>query len=206
MADIETAFQRRDLYLVCHDSLGDDGLIAGRSEVGIRSSARRKYDFVRSMIPTGGEVEHYACEIRRVQQTAARVRSEVEWEFVESLLPRGMGAWEEKTWSDVRETDSVRAEAFWSSYETQAAPGSGEPLPEVAERAQNLLTGLGNRTSWTKAVAVTSAEVIGCLVCNALGQELKMMLRFDVDPLSITRLTHTWIGWQLSSLNLTHRT
>ena len=204
MADLETAFQRRELFLVCHDSLGDEGLIAGRSAVGIRSSSRRKYEFLRSMISTGGQVEYYACESRRIRQTAARVQSEVEWELVGSLLPRSMGAWEERLWADVREKDSVRAEAFWSSYETNAAPG-GERLPEVAERAQTFLTGLGNRNTWTQAVAVTSAEVIGSLVCSVLAQELKMMLRFDVDPLSVTRLTHTWIGWQVSSLNLTHR-
>ncbi len=203
MADLETAFQRRDLYLVCHDALGDDGMIAGRSEVGIRSSARSKYEFVRTMLPNGGELEYYACGSRRIQQTAARIRSEVEWESVNSLLPRGMGKWEERTWSEVRETDAVRAEAFWSSYESQAAPGGGEPLSDVAERAQHLLTGLGNRASWTKVVACTSAEVIGCMVCSILGDDLKTMLRFDVDPLSITRLTHTWIGWQLGSLNIT---
>ena len=205
MAELEAAFQRRELYLVSHDSLGDDGMIAGRSDLGIRSSSRRKYEFVQAMLPSGGEVEHYYSECRRIQQTAARIRSEADWEFVESLLPRAMGAWEGKAWATIREKDSVRAEAFWSRYDTAAAPGGGEPLPDVAERSSALLTGLGNRTNWTKAVAVTSPEVIGCLVCECLGTNLKTMLRFDVDPLSITRLTHTWIGWQVGALNLTHR-
>ncbi|MFT6395560.1 MAG: broad specificity phosphatase PhoE [Bradymonadia bacterium] len=203
MADLETAFQRRELYLVCHDALADDGMIAGRSEIGIRSSARSRYEFVRTLLPTGDEVEYYACSSRRIQQSAARIWAEAQWEHVDSLLPRGMGKWEERTWSDVRETDAVRAEAFWSSFESQAAPGGGEPLADVAERAQHLLTGLSNRPSWTKAVACTSPEVIGSMVCSVLGDDLKTMLRFDVDPLSITRLTHTWIGWQLGSLNIT---
>ena len=205
MAELEAAFHRRELYLVSHDALGDDGLIAGRSEAGIRSSSRRKYEFVQALLPAGDEVEYYAAECRRIQQTAARVRSEAGWEYVESLLPRAMGAWEEQTWATVREKDSVRAEAFWSRYESAAAPGGGEPLAAVAERSGAFLTGLGNRTNWTKAVAVTSPEIIGCLVCDCLGVNLKTMLRFDVDPLSVTRLTHTWIGWQVGSLNLTLR-
>lgn len=201
MAELEDAFRRRDLYFIAHDGLGEDGLIAGLSEVGIRPSPRSRYERLRKAVPGDGDIEWYRDASRRGQQTAARVFSEAEWIEHDQLAPRAMGAWEGKTWGAVRESDSVRAEAFWSQYGRSKAPGESESLPEVHERVNAFLVGMGHRTTWSTAVVVAPPEIVAVAMCATMEVPLKTMLRFGVDPLSMSCLTHTWIGWQVSCLN-----
>lgn len=201
MAELEDAFHRRELYLVAHDAVAQGDVIAGMSDVGIRASPRSHYDRLRKRLPHGGEVEWYRDASRRAAQTAARVFSEVDWAETDQIAPRQMGAWQGKTWSDVRQADSVRAEAFWSQFGRSKAPGESETLPDVYDRVNAFLVGMGHRTTWNEAVAVAPPEIIGVAVCAVLEVEMKTVLRFAVDPLSVTRLTHTWIGWQLGALN-----
>ncbi len=201
MAELEQAFRSRDLYLVCHDSTAEEGLIAGRSDVGIRPSPRSRYDMLRKVLPTEEGVEWYRGDERRCQQTSARIFSEAGWEENDQLAARGMGAWEGMNWQDVRDKDSVRAEAFWSHYASTAAPGGGESLAQVSERMNAFLTGMGHRTVWSTAVVVCAPEVISAAVCSTLQVDLSAALRFNVDPLSVTRLSHNWIGWQIGCVN-----
>lgn len=201
MAQLEDAFRTRELFLVAHDAVGEDGLIAGMSDVGIRPSARSRYERLKKALPHEGDVEWFRDGSRRGQQTAARVFSEVEWTQQDQLAPRGMGAWEGRNWSDVRREDSVRAEAFWSQYGRSRAPGDSESLQQVHDRVSAFLVGMGHRTTWSQAVLVVPPEIVGVAACAVMEVPLNTVLRLAVDPLSITRLRHTWIGWQLGCLN-----
>ena len=201
MADLEQAFRRRELFLVCHDGLGDEGMIAGRSDAGIRPSPRSRYDRLRKAVPTEPDVEWFRGPERRCQQTSARILAEVDWQESDQLAARAMSTWEGKTWQQIRESDSLRAEAFWSNFAERKAPTDGESLLQVRERVNAFLVGMGHRQTWTRAVAVCSPEVIGVAVCDTLGIDLNTVLRFNVDPLSVTRLTHNWIGWQVGCMN-----
>lgn len=201
MADLQDAFRSRDLYLVCNDRVAEDGLIGGRSDVGIRPSSRSRYERLRKELTHEAEVEWFRDTSRRSQQTSARILAEAPWQDTEQLMPRAMGAWEGLTWEQVRARDAVRAESFWTRFEESRAPGESETLQAVRDRVDAFLTGMGHRTSWSRAVAVAPAEVIAVAACWALGVELRTTLRFTVEPLSVTRLTHSWIGWQLGCLN-----
>lgn len=201
MAELEQAFRRRELYLICHDGLADDGMIAGGSDIGIRPSPRSHYDRLRKALPTEADVEWYRSPERRCQQTSARVFGEVDWEDSDQLAARAMGVWEGKTWRGVRDEDSVRAESFWSNYAVSKAPSGGESLVTVHERVNAFLTGMGHRTTWTEAVVVCAPEVIAAAVCDTLQVDLSAVLRFNVAPLSLTRLSHSWIGWQVRCVN-----
>ena len=203
MSVLDDAFRRRELWLVCPDALADDGMIPGRSDIGIRPSPRSRYDRMRKLLPSGADNEYFRAPSRRCQQTCARLSAEADWEESDQLVARAMGAWEGKTWRQVRDEDSVRAEAYWSNFAEAKAPSGGETLGDVRERVDAFLVGMGHRATWQQAVVVASPEVIGVAVASTLGVDLKSVLRFNVDPLSVTRLTHTWIGWQLGCLNLT---
>lgn len=199
MTDLEDALRHRCLHLVCHDDLPQERLIAGRSDVAIRPAPRRRYDQLRRLLPD--DAERHTAAVRRCLQTCARIRPDVDWTEQEGLDGRRHGEWEGRTWDDVRVEDPVRCEQFWSDYARATAPG-GESLGDVAERVDSFLLGLRNRDGWTDVVAVTHPEVIRVAVCRVLQIPLNNALRLRVDPLSVTRLSRTWTGWQIDGLNL----
>jgi alpha-ribazole phosphatase len=198
MSELEDVLRTRSLWLVCHDHLPDDRLIAGRSDVAIRPSPRTRYDRLRKLLPEDGE--RHTSTVRRCHQTCARLRPDLEWTPQELLLGRDHGDWEGQTWDDVRSADPIRCESFWSDYARATAP-HGESLGAVAERVDAFLLGLRNRDEWTHLVAVTHPEVIRALVCRVLQIPLNNALRLRVDPLSVTHLSRSWSGWQVDGLN-----
>lgn len=204
MADLTDPLRTRRVYLISEDRLaGEDGLIAGRSDdIGIRASARAAYERMRDALPPADESLCLRSPVRRAQQTANRIAAEVEWEESEALLPRDYGSWTGETWEKVRTTDPGRTEAFWNDYARGRAPG-GESLHDVYERAGLMLTELGNRARWDHAIVVTHPDVIRAIVLHVLEAPLKTATRVHVEPVSMTRLSHGWMGWTLDSLNHT---
>jgi broad specificity phosphatase PhoE len=156
---------------------------------------------MRKLLTMDRDVEWYRDTTRRAHQTSARIFAEVPWQESEQLAPRAMGAWEGKTWEQIRRADAVRAEAFWNRFEDSSAPGESETLGAVLERTEAFLTGMGHRTSWECAVVVAAPEVIAVAVCSVLGIDLRSTLKFGIDPLTVTSMQHSWIGWQLGCLN-----
>jgi|ETNmetMinimDraft_30_1059905.scaffolds.fasta_scaffold55783_2 broad specificity phosphatase PhoE len=201
MGDVINPLQKRDLWFVCHDALQDERLISGALDLAVRPSPRSRYDRLRKALPEG-EVLRFMTPTRRCHQTAARLAAEFEWEETDQLRARAMGAWEGSTWTQIREDDPVRAEAFWTAYGHGRAPGGGESLGDVRERLGGFLTGLTNRTDWTTAIVITHPEVVRVAVCDTIEADLNNALRLTVDPLSVTRLSHTWVGWQVEATNL----
>lgn len=201
MTDLEDAFRPRKVWFVCCDELAEERVIAGRADLAIRPAARARYERLRKALPETGEVEFHRAPVRRAQQTAARLRPDLDWGVSEQLAPRAMGAWEGKTWDELRRSDSVRVESFWADFVARAAPGGGEALTEVGGRAESFLTGLTNRPGWSSAVVIASPDVIAAVACTILDVDLKTTRHFDVDPLSVTTATHSWLGWHLTSLN-----
>lgn len=204
MADNSDPLRSRRVYLISEDRLtGPDDLIAGRSDdVGIRASARAAYERLRDALPDATASLCLRSPVRRAEQTANRIAAEVDWEVAEPLAPREFGSWTGRPWSDVRTTDPGRTEAFWNDYARGRAPG-GESLGDVSERADLMLTELGNRARWDHAIVVTHPDVIRAVVLHVLEAPLKMATRVHVEPLSVTRLSHGWMGWTLDSLNHT---
>ena len=194
-------FRRRVVWFVCHDEVAEDRVIAGRSDLAIRPTARSVYDRLRRVVPETGDLEFYRAPVKRCSQTASRLRADVTWEVHELLAPRAMGAWEGRTWDDLRASDAPRVEHFWSDFVERSAPGGGEPLNEVGARVESLLRGRTTRPAWTDAVVVASADAIAAAVCRVLDVELHTSRYFDIDALSVTTLVHTWLGWRLGSLN-----
>ena len=202
MSDFSPALASRRVWLVAQDYLHDDYVIAGGQDYAIRPSARSQYEKIRRLIPDAETATLIASPLRRAQQTAARVVPNAVWEPAEQLAAQRFGDWEGKTWAQVRESDPGRCEAFWNEFARERPPG-GESLSDVAERVEYFMVGLVNRLRWDRAVIVTHPEVIRVIVCQTLDIKLRHALRLSIEPLSLTQVSHTWLGWQLDSMNVT---
>lgn len=191
----------RHLYLVCRDRIADDNVVPGRSDIAIRPSTRSTYERLRRLLPEPEGALLMSSPLRRCHQTGARLFANLQWEESEHLLPRAFGTWEGKTWAQIRQEDPIRAESFWSDFANSRPPG-GESLRDVAERVDIFVTGLLNREGWSQAILLTHPDIIRIAASFVLETPLKNALRVVAEPLSVTHLSHSWMGWQLESLNV----
>lgn len=201
MQDAFASLMTRRVWLVAHDHLHDEYLIAGTQQVAIRPSPRTLYEKVRMMSPEAESALLLASPTRRAQQTAARLIPNAIWESLETLSPQRFGEWEGRTWQDVREQDPARGEAYWNEYSRERAPG-GESLQEVSERLEHFLSGLLNRPRWDRCVIVTHPEIVRVLICQILEIRLQQSLKLSIEPLSTTAISHSLLGWQVDGVNL----
>jgi broad specificity phosphatase PhoE len=107
------------------------------------------------------------------------------------------------TWSGRRFAE-LEADAEWRRWnEARAearAPG-GESMAEAVARASSALANVARDHDGQTIVAVSHCDIIRGLIAHHLGLGLDHLLRFDVDPASVSRLTlGTW-GAHINSIN-----
>ena len=88
MQDAFASLMTRRVWLVAHDHLHDEYLIAGTQQVAIRPSPRTLYEKVRLVTPEAESALLLASPTRRAQQTAARLIPNAIWESLETLSPQ----------------------------------------------------------------------------------------------------------------------
>lgn len=142
----------------------------------------------------------YASPRLRAQQTAKAVAGphSVEVETVEALDEIDLGDWTGKRIADLQ-GDPVFA--HWNEARSEAAPPGGEPMAAVADRAHGFARAAAARHAGETVAMVSHADVIRGLVARAIGLDLDNLLRFEVDPASVTTLVAGDWGEKLISLN-----
>ncbi|HEX8226028.1 MAG TPA: histidine phosphatase family protein [Allosphingosinicella sp.] len=90
---------------------------------------------------------------------------------------------------------------LWNSARSTARATGGESMAEAVGRASSALAGLVTDHDGETIVAVSHCDVIRGIIAHHLGLGLDHLLRFDVDPASVSRLTlGTW-GARINSIN-----
>jgi broad specificity phosphatase PhoE len=103
------------------------------------------------------------------------------------------GTWAGRTFADVvaEQPEVVRT---WLT-DLDAAPHGGESLGALIDRIGGWLDGLADRDG--QLVAFTHAPVIRAALVHAVGASRSAFWRFDVAPISVTRLRARNGGWTL---------
>lgn len=86
----------------------------------------------------------------------------------------------------------LSGDAVWQSWNAargSTRPPGGETMGETVGRAGGALTRLARRHEGMSVAIVTHCDVIRALVAHYLGMGQDDLLRFDIDPASVTRLT-----------------
>ncbi len=90
----------------------------------------------------------------------------------------------------------------WNAARSGAQAPGGERMTDAVARAVAHLDALGRRDWLGAIVCVSHSDIIRGVVAHYLGLSLDHMLRFDVDPGSITSLVVGDWGGRLLSLNV----
>jgi ribonuclease H / adenosylcobalamin/alpha-ribazole phosphatase len=108
------------------------------------------------------------------------------------------GEWSGRSFAELDGLDEWKR---WNSARASARAADGESMVEAVGRACSALAGLVPDHDGETIVAVSHCDVIRGIIAHHLGLGLDHLLRFDVDPASVSRLTLGDWGARINSIN-----
>jgi broad specificity phosphatase PhoE len=142
----------------------------------------------------------YASPRERAYYTAREIAEphELKVEVVDDLDEIDFGDWTGKGFSEL-EGDPHWTE--WNEARATACPPNGESMAEAVARTANLLAALAAEHRGATIACVSHCDIIRGAIAHYLGLPLDNMLRFDVDPASISRLALGGWGARIMTVN-----
>ena len=106
-------------------------------------------------------------------------------------------------WTGARFADLEGDEAWqqWNEARGSARCPGGESMSEAVERSRSALDDIAAENDGETVVAVTHCDIIRGVLAHYLGMPLDNVLRFDVDPASISTLELGRWGARVRSIN-----
>jgi broad specificity phosphatase PhoE len=147
-----------------------------------------------------GPIDRIVCSpLDRTRETAEAIAeaSAIQAEQVEALVEIDMGDW---TGRGIESLAGDPTWAAWNAHRGTARIPGGETMAEAQARVVACLGRLATSGDGQSIAVVTHADMIRATVAHVLGLALDHLLRFDVDPASVTRLV--WGDWGARLLTL----
>ncbi len=92
----------------------------------------------------------------------------------------------------------------WNTRRAEAVTPGGETMAGVQQRVLGHLRRVAHGSAGKLVAMVSHADVIRAAVAGVLGLSLGSVLRFDIDPASVTRIVAGRWGERVASLNERH--
>lgn len=106
-------------------------------------------------------------------------------------------------WTGLSFTE-LEGEPLWSEWNEQrgaARPPQGESMAEATDRAFSFLEEAATEHDGGTIVALSHCDIIRGVIARCLGLSLDNLLRFDVDPASLSRVSIGNWGSRVMSVN-----
>lgn len=172
--------------------------LSGRSEVALNEEGRAEAALLGERLREHRIGAIHSSPRRRALETAGSVaqRTGLPIETVAALDEINFGDWTGRSF------DSLEEEPLWQRWNAErgaAVPPSGESMAAATARAVAHVETAATAQGTT--LMVTHGDIIRGIVAHYLGLPLDRLLRFDVDPASLTLLDVTPDGGRLIALN-----
>ena len=98
----------------------------------------------------------------------------------------------------------LEGDPLWSSWNEERAsarPPGGESMAEATQRAFAFLSEAATDHAGQTILAVSHCDIIRGVIAHCLGLSLDNLLRFDVDPASVSRIQIGNWGTRVMSIN-----
>jgi broad specificity phosphatase PhoE len=139
-----------------------------------------------------------ASPLDRTMQTARAIAGDLPVEQVAALNEVDFGDWTGRTFDD------LAGDPQWDGWNrargSASAPG-GETMVAAQARIVTHLESLARDHDGESIAVVTHCDMIRAAVAWVLGLPLDHLLRFDIDPASVTRITLGDWGGRVLGLN-----
>jgi len=108
------------------------------------------------------------------------------------------GAWAGRDFAELEGDPHWRQ---WNEARSSARCPGGETMAEAVSRAAAAVDDMAAEHSGGTVVAVTHCDIIRGILAHHLGLPLDKLLRFDIDPASVSRLVIGRWGARVGSIN-----
>lgn len=178
-------------------------IIHGRDAVSADLSDTDALKNLTARLPTGAIA--LTSGIARAVQTYEAIHSlnpalptaQTEPDFAE----QDFGDWTGRTWDDV----APAAPHFWDDP-IETAPPNGESFAVSCRRVLRRIEAMSNTRKSGSIVCVAHAGTIRAALALALDLDFAASIRFEIDPLSLTRIdafvAEGGISWRVQSVNV----
>ncbi len=138
----------------------------------------------------------------RARQTAEAVvaRTGAALEVVEALDEIDFGNW---TGAGFDELEGQPSWKVWNEARGSASPPGGESMVAAQARAVAHVEGIARTRAGVRIALVSHADILRALVAHYLGLSLDNLLRFEIDPASVSRIEVGSRGGRVLGLNET---
>lgn len=185
-----------------HDDLGL--VLTGRGDgSGLTAAGRAAAAAVADRLPPLGIVAIHASPRLRAQQTAAIVgaRLGLPVETVDALDEIDFGAWTGRRFDALADDPAWQQ---WNGQRSTARTPGGETMAAGVARAFAHVEAVAAAHPGRAVLCVSHADVIRGVVARVLGLGLDDLLRFDIDPGSVSTLVVGGWGGRVAGLNRMH--
>ena len=182
-----------------HVELGQ--VLSGRRrDVSLSKEGLEQAEIVADLLGVEPLAGIYCSPRERAYYTARTIADEHEMkpQPEDSLDEVDFGDWTGRRFDEL-EGDPAWDE--WNAARGSARPPSGESMTEAVARAVAGLEGLGARHAEEMIAAVSHCDIIRGVIAHYLGLPLDNLLRFDVDPASVSRIAIGNWGARVMSIN-----
>ena len=171
-----------------------------RRDVALSEEGLEQAEIVGDLLGVEPIAAVYSSPRERAYYTARRIAEphEHKVEIVDDLDEVDFGDWTGMAFSQL-EGDPAWME--WNEARAAARPPNGESMAEAVERAAAALQRLAAEHNGEAIACVSHCDIIRGALAWCLGLPLDNLLRFDVDPASVSRIALGSWGARVMTLN-----
>jgi probable phosphoglycerate mutase len=175
-------------------------LTGRRRDVALSPEGLEQAQIVADLIGTEPIAAVYSSPRERAYYTAREIAEPHELKVV---VKDGLDEVDFGDWTGLG-FDALEGDPLWQQWNEArgtARPPNGESMAEAVERAAAALDQLAHDHGGESIVAVSHCDIIRGLIAHYLGLPLDNLLRFDIDPASVSRLVLGAWGARIVNLN-----
>lgn len=142
----------------------------------------------------------YASPLDRTYATAAAIAAEagVAVEMAPAINEIDFGSWTGARFDELQDDPAWRQ---WNEARGSACPPDGEAMVAAQARAVAYVEHVAAKHAGSAIALVSHCDIIRATIAHYLGLSLDNLLRFDIDPASVSRLLVGPWGGRVVSVN-----
>lgn len=182
-----------------HVELGQR-LSGRRRDVALSREGLEQAEIVADLIAVEPIAAVYASPRERAYYTAREIadRYEQKVRIADALDEVDFGDWTGRSFDELAGEPEWK---LWNEQRATARPPGGESMDEACARAVAALEDMTRDHPDQSVVAVSHCDIIRAVIAHYLGLSLDNILRFDIDPASVSRLAIGGWGGRVISVN-----
>jgi probable phosphoglycerate mutase len=175
-------------------------LTGRRRDVALSPEGLEQAEIVADLLGVEPLAAVYSSPRERAFYTARQIadQHELKVELVDALDEIDFGDWTGKRFEELEGDPLWDA---WNEARGSAQPPGGETMAAATHRAAVAISEIANTHAESRIAVVSHCDIIRGLIARYIGLPLDNLLRFDIDPASVSRLAVGSWGARVMSVN-----